>query len=387
MASLSEITYMARILPSTKSIMLRGPHGCGKTEWTQNCLGKALGLEKVVVWHPSHAADTGDVTGLPDKQKLADGTIVTKFCPPDWMTQSEPVLLIIDEANRGLAMVQNAIMQLTASGTYGSTSLPNGSRIIGLINPDLEEGDVTYDVGSMDPAQQDRFVYMDFEPTIQEWLEYAAQARLNQRVIDYITDHPEQLDFNGFREKELVKGALNSKSKRMPSRRSWNGVANMLDNAEKDGALNDQFKRKCVLLAIAGLVGDSNAANFSEYLKAGRALSAEMVLLADTFDLNWVDAFKQMSVPNAMNFYRASSIFLKGKEADMDAAPDETKLIADNFCKLMMSFAPDIQRNIVQNEISVAMSKGHEWIKKLIAAQPEIKQWYINALMMAKNNG
>jgi hypothetical protein len=284
-------------------------------------------------------------------------------------------------------MVQNAIMQLTASGTYGSTSLPKGSRIIGLINPDLEEGDVTYDVGSMDPAQQDRFVYMDFEPTIQEWLEYAAQARLNQRVIDYITDHPEQLDFNGFREKELVKGALNSKSKRMPSRRSWNGVANMLDNAEKDGALNDQFKRKCVLLAIAGLVGDSNAANFSEYLKAGRALSAEMVLLADTFDLNWVDAFKQMSVPNAMNFYRASSIFLKGKEADMDAAPDETKLIADNFCKLMMSFAPDIQRNIVQNEISVAMSKGHEWIKKLIAAQPEIKQWYINALMMAKNNG
>ena len=387
MASLAEITYMARILPSTKSIMLRGPHGCGKTEWTQNCLGKALGLDKVVVWHPSHAADTGDVTGLPDKQKLVDGTIVTKFCPPDWMTQSEPVLLIIDEANRGLAMVQNAIMQLTASGTYGSNSLPKGSRIIGLINPELEEGDVTYDVGSMDAAQQDRYVYMDFEPTIQEWLEYAAQARLNQRVIDYITDHPEQLDFNGFREKELVKGALNSKSKRMPSRRSWNGVANMLDNAEKDGALNDQFKRKCVLLAIAGLVGDSNAANFSEYLKAGRALSAEMVLLADTFDLNWVDAFKQMSVPNAMNFYRASSIFLKGKEADMDAAPDETKLIADNFCKLMMSFAPDIQRNIVQNEISVAMSKGHEWIKKLIAAQPEIKQWYINALMMAKNNG
>jgi hypothetical protein len=142
-----------------------------------------------------------------------------------------------------------------------------------------------------------------------------------------------------------------------------------------------------VLLAIAGLVGDSNAANFSEYLKAGRALSAEMVLMAATFDPQWEDAFKQMSVPNAMNFYRASAIFLKGKEAGMDAAPDETKLIADNFCKLMMSFAPDIQRNIVQNEISVAMAKGHDWIKKLIAAQPEIKQWYINALMMAKNKG
>lgn len=387
MATLAEIIYAAKILPARKSIMLRGPHGCGKTEWTQNVLSKALGLDKVVIWHPSHAADTGDVTGLPDKQKLADGTIVTKFCPPDWMAQNEPVLLIIDEANRGLAMVQNAIMQLTASGTYGSTSLPKGSRIVGLINPDLEEGDVTYEVGSMDKAQEDRFVYLDFEPTVQEWLEYAAQAHLNQRVIDYITDHPEQLDLNGYKETELVKAALNSKSKRLPSRRSWTGVAEMLDNAENDNALTDQFKRKCVLLAIAGLVGDSNAANFSEYLKAGRALSAEMVLMAAAFDPNWEDAFKQMSVPNAMNFYRASAIFLKGKEAGMDGAPDETKLIADNFCKLMNSFAPDIQRNIVQNEISVAMAKGHEWIKKLIAAQPEIKQWYINALTMAKNKG
>lgn len=387
MATLAEIIYAAKILPARKSIMLRGPHGCGKTEWTQNVLGKVLGLDKVVIWHPSHAADTGDVTGLPDKQKLADGTIVTKFCPPDWMAQNEPVLLIIDEANRGLAMVQNAIMQLTASGTYGSTSLPKGSRIVGLINPDLEEGDVTYDVGSMDKAQEDRFVYLDFEPTVQEWLEYAAQAHLNQRVIDYITDHPEQLDLNGYKETELVKAALNSKSKRLPSRRSWTGVAEMLDNAENDNALTDQFKRKCVLLAIAGLVGDSNAANFSEYLKAGRALNAEMVLMAAAFDPNWEDAFKQMSVPNAMNFYRASAIFLKGKEAGMDGAPDETKLIADNFCKLMNSFAPDIQRNIVQNEISVAMAKGHEWIKKLIVAQPEIRQWYINALMMAKNKG
>ena len=387
MATLAEITYMARILPPTKSIMLRGPHGCGKTEWTQHELGKALGLNKTVIWHPSHAADTGDVTGLPDKQKLADGSIVTKFCPPDWMAQNEPVLLIIDEANRGLAMVQNAIMQLTASGTYGSTSLPAGSRIVGLINPDLEEGDVTYDVGTMDKAQEDRFVFMEFEPTVQEWLEYAVKAHLNQRVIDYITDHPEQLDYNGYKETELIKAALNSKSKRLASRRSWTGVALMLDNAEKDGALSDQFKRKCVLLATAGLVGDSNAANFSEYLKAGRALSAEMVLTADAFDPQWEDAFRQMSVPNAMNFYRASAIFLKGKEAGMDAAPDETKLIADNFCKLMMSFAPDIQRNIVQNEISSAMAKGHDWIKKLIAAQPEIKQWYINSLMMAKNKG
>lgn len=387
MATLAEIEYCAKILPPSKSIMLRGPHGAGKTEWTQNHLAKALGLEHVVVWHPSHAADTGDVTGLPDKQKNKDGKLVTKFCPPDWMLNNEPVLLIIDEANRGISLVQNAIMQLTANGTYGSTSLPEGSRIVGLINPDLEEGDVTYDVGTLDAAQQDRYAYFDFEPTVQEWLSFMIEQHKNQRVIDYITDHPEQLDFHGYKDKELVKGALASKSKRMPSRRSWTATADMLDRAEADGALSDQFKRKCVLLSIQSLVGDANAANFAEYLKAARALNPEMVLTAAKFDPAWQQAFKEMSTPNAVNFFKAVCIYCKDHEGDFDPTKDEVKLLAGNFESMLKSFSPDIQRNIVQNDLSAAISAGNAWVGKLIQANPGIKRAYIAALQMAANKG
>lgn len=377
MATLTEIIYMAKILPKTKSIMLRGPHGCGKTEWTQNVLGKELGLDKVVIWHPSHAADTGDITGLPEKQTLSDGSVVTKFCPPDWMVQNEPVLLIIDEANRGLAMVQNAIMQLTASSTYGNTSLPAGSRIIGLINPEIDDGDISYDVGSMDAAQQDRFVYIDFEPTVDEWLEYATKANLNQRVIDYINDHPEQLDFELFKNQELVKSALNSKSKRLPSRRSWKAVADMLDKAEADNALSDQFKTKCVMLSIAGLVGDCNAINFADYLKAGRALSAKQILLATEFDNKWHDEINKMKTAAAKQFYTSMQLLLKNMTFD---DLNETKRIANNFNAAISSFEPDILRNIVQVDIATSLKNEESWIKSMFSSQPALKTLYIQTI-------
>lgn len=382
MATLNEILYMAKILPTSKSIMLRGPHGCGKTEWTQDVLGKALGLDKVVIWHPSHAADTGDITGLPDKQTLSNGSVVTKFCPPDWLVQNEPVLLIIDEANRGLSMVQNAIMQLTASGTYGNASLPVGSRIVGLINPEIDDGDLSYDVGSMDAAQQDRFVYIDFEPTVDEWLEYAAKSNLNQRVIDYINDHPEQLDFELFKNKELVKSALNSKTKRLPSRRSWKAVADMLDNAEADNALSDQFKKKCVMLSIAGLVGDSNAVNFADYLKAGRALSAKQVLFATEFDNAWDDAIKQMTIVAAKQFYVSMQLLLKNMAFENI---DETKRIASNFAHVLELFEPDVSRKVFQNDITTSLKNNEDWIKIMIKAQPALKAKYIEALSNARN--
>jgi MoxR-like ATPase len=50
-----------------RSIMLKGVHGLGKTQWVKQ-LAKRLGL-KFVIWHASHAADAGDITGLPKQIK------------------------------------------------------------------------------------------------------------------------------------------------------------------------------------------------------------------------------------------------------------------------------------------------------------------------------
>lgn len=380
MATMNEIALACAILPSNVSVMLTGCHGCGKTEWVENYLGKNVwGLERVVTWHPAHASDTGDVTGLPDKQKNISGEIVTKFCPPDWMAQTEPVLLLIDEANRGLSLVQNAIMQLTCSGTYGGVTLPKGSRIVACINPD-DSGE--YDVGQMDLAQKDRFAWFKFEPAVKETMDYFAKIRLNQRVIDYLNDNPSQLDFDHFTNKELLEAAKNTGIGRTPSCRGWERVGHLVTNAENNGYLQDDVKKKALIIAIEGIVGTQNAINFTEYLKAGRALNAEQVLLAATFDENLVDAFKKMDAPTASTFFNGVTLWLKGHESELKDA-NTCKQIAVNFASMIQNLKRDIQRNILMNEILPANRKGENWVHALAAANPDIKQLYIAAIKLA----
>lgn len=386
MASMTEIAQVAKYMPLGVSLMLSGCHGCGKTEWVSNTLApKVWGIKRVVTWHPAHAADAGDVTGLPEKVKNLSGQLVTKFCPPDWMCQNEPVVLLIDEANRGLKLVQNAIMQLTCSGTYGDISLPAGSRIVACINPD-DSGD--YDVSSMDFAQKDRFLWCRFAPTVQETLNYFVEQHLNQRVIDYISDHPVDLDFDHFSpdHKDMME-ALQSQAEAnggvavAPSCRSWERVAHMIDLAEADGALQDNFKRKCLLIGIEGLVGTSIAANFNEYLNRARALSADAVLSANVFTDDFREAFAEMDAPAATTFFGGVKIWLK------QHADKLTEQNAKNYMELVSSMKVDIQRALVQEEILPAQQKHEPWTSKVVELCPDIKAMYIKAIKLAKVAG
>lgn len=383
MATLAEIAQTVKYVPTNVSVMLTGCHGCGKTEWVENYLAPVVwGIKRVVTWHPAHAADAGDVTGLPEKVKDISGELVTKFCPPEWMVQHEPVVLLIDEANRGLKLVQNAIMQLTCSGTYGNVKLPAGSRVVACINPDTN-GD--YQVGTMDAAQKDRFIWFDFKPTVQETLEYFVSIKLNQRVIDYISDHPVDLDFEHFSKDhtdmiEAIETAAEAAGTIpvFPSCRSWERAGHMIDNAEADGALTDPFKRKCLLIGIQGLVGVNIAANFNEYLNRARALSADTVLTAQVFTPDFEEAFKEMDAPAATTFFDGVKIWMKQHSDELE------ELNAQNFLHMLECMKVDIQRTLIQESILPAQRKGDAWVSKVSDLNPAIKQFYVKAIKLAK---
>lgn len=386
MASLAEISIAVKYIPQNVSVMLSGCHGCGKTEWVQNTLApKIWGINKVVTWHPAHAADAGDVTGLPEKVKNEFGQYVTHFCPPDWMLQNEPVVLLIDEANRGLKLVQNAIMQLTCNGTYGNVSLPKGSRIVACINPD-DSGD--YDVGSMDFAQKDRYVWFKFEPTVKETLDYFTEIGLNQRVIDYITDHPADLDFDHFSKEHVNQlEAIQSQAESSggiavaPSCRSWERVGHTIDTAERDGALEDAAKRKALVLAIQGFVGTNIAANFNEYLNKVRMINAETVLTADEFTDEYKKMFKKMDAPAASLFFNGVRIWIRQNENRLE------KKHAENYKHFIESLKVDIQRALLQEEILPAQAKKESWLSTLVKLCPDIKTLYIKIVKLASVAG
>ena len=146
-------------LPADISIMVRGPHGVGKSQIFKQ-VADTLGLQ--LVDRRLSQMTEGDLLGLPE---LTDG--VTRFCPPDWFMDccKNPRALLLDEYNRATQEVLQTAMQITLDRELNGWKLHPETRIFAAINASAE-----YVVNQLDPAQADRFWTIDLEPTVEDWL-------------------------------------------------------------------------------------------------------------------------------------------------------------------------------------------------------------------------
>ena len=379
--NISQLTKAIKYLPTRKSILLKGTHGIGKTEWVSG-MAEKLGL-KLVIWHASHAADAGDITGLPFRITETDAETgksyeVTRFAKPQWMIQNKPVLLLLDEINRGLSIALNAIMQLTNNGTYDDISLPEGSRIFACINP---EEDGKYDVGTMDAAQLDRFAIYEFKPTVEEWLEWAVQKGLDSRVTGYIQSHPTNLD--PYTNQELVKSVQGTDCGVLPSRRCWEQVSDTIKNGDKENAWEGTEGTKLLTEIVAGLVGNGAALDFISYFKAqGNALSPKMLMEADKIDATLKTKLQKLcksDFPGAIKLVGGCTLWMKEHEKDI---PGELGArMAHNFYDVLESLTKDAQISAVKDCVIDAVKKQEAWAIGISKHESRLKALYKAAMI------
>ena len=379
--NISQLTKAIKYLSPRKSILLKGTHGIGKTEWVSS-MAEKLGL-KLVIWHASHAADAGDITGLPFRITETDAETgksyeVTRFAKPQWMIQNKPVLLLLDEINRGLSIALNAIMQLTNNGTYDDISLPEGSRIFACINP---EEDGKYDVGTMDAAQLDRFAIYEFKPTVEEWLEWAVKKGLDFRVTGYIQSHPTNLD--PYTNQELVKSVQGTDCGVLPSRRCWEQVSDTIKNGDKEKAWEGTEGTKLLTEIIAGLVGNGAALDFISYFKAqGNALSPKMLMEADKIDATLKTKLQKLcksDFPGAIKLVGGCTLWMKEHEKDI---PGELGArMAHNFYDVLESLTKDAQISSVKDCVIDAVKKQEAWAIGISKHESRLKALYKAAMI------
>jgi len=142
----------------------------------------------------------GDIVGLPFMHENSrTGGKSTSFEPCDWLMLAIefPVLLFLDERNRALEGVKQAVFQLTDSKAFYGKKLHNDTRIIVAENT----GDA-YEVQQCDPAEVSRCVTVQLEPTIDEFLDFA-KTRAHDATIEFIREggvkvleHTEQFEAN-----------------------------------------------------------------------------------------------------------------------------------------------------------------------------------------------
>ena len=200
-----------RALPADVSVLIRGPHGIGKSHLAQSA---ADDMEMPLIDRRLSQMSEGDLVGLPE---LVDG--VTRFCPPDWYARAcrEPVVLLLDEINRATPELQQGAFQIVLARELNGHRLHPDTRVIAAVNASAE-----YQVNEMDPALLDRFWVVDLEPTTDDWLEWAAgPGDVDPVIVDFIRHHPAHLRFKGQPEPDKV----------YPSPRSYDRLNHTLSHA------------------------------------------------------------------------------------------------------------------------------------------------------------
>jgi len=203
-------------------------------------------------------SDPGDLIGLPH---LDEATGRTEFMLPYWFpTDGQPVVLFLDELNRARPEVLQTVMDLTLNRKLAGKSLPDGSRIISAVN-----GGSEYQLTDLDPALVSRFNIYEFAPSVEDWINWAREVKLDTRVISFIDENPEFLDGEeSFSEDNL---------ERTPDRRSWERTSKIIEKFNELGELQ--------LSLVSGIIGDRTAASFFNFVNSKKIPSAAKLLEGD----------------------------------------------------------------------------------------------------------
>lgn len=263
------------IMRAKHPIALRAWHGVGKSELIGQ-LAEIFKLEVtgVVMRRVSQMADAGDLVGLPKM----DGEWTT-FLAMDWLHRActEPVILFFDEFDRANEEILQALMELTDSRCLYGRCLHPGTLIFGACNGGQAAAE-HYKGSTLDPAQMDRWVVFDVEPTIDEWAAWGKQhpERMHPLVLEYVTSDEgrENVEHRGVYDPQMI----------YPSRRSWTRLSECLIGGDLLSDISDKSMLQIIYEVAKGYIGQYAAIAFQAFLADYQSRVSVADIFAERFD-------------------------------------------------------------------------------------------------------
>jgi len=253
--NINNFLKVAPNLPPHIAILMRGSTGIGKSA-IANQIAEHVTLPLIDV--RASIMSEGDVQGYPDIEGMKTKGVMT-FCMPSWFVRAcnEPVVLFLDELNRGLPAVQQSFFQIVLDRCLGNDEEGNAynihpeTRIIAAVNHGNE-----YDVNEMDPALLRRFWTVDIEPSSKDWMKWAKSKNVDPMILEFLKTRKSQL----FVDLNKVKPG-----KVFPTPASWARFDEVLKFTNTN-LLEDRDTFDIYNTAI-GFVGPETSIEFTDFVK------------------------------------------------------------------------------------------------------------------------
>ena len=219
--------------------------------------------------------------------------------------------MFLDEVDRATMEVRQGIFELTDSRKLNGWHLHPETVIMAAVNGG--EHGANYSVGEMDPAELDRWVCWDIEPTVEDWLDWG-KDNVHSLVWDFINQNRNHLEHNDEPEPDKV----------YPSRRSWHRLNDCLVRA---GMVENKDNLDTVYHLACGYVGFEAAVSFKDF-----AQNYESQVTPEDVLKNGVEQLKGWDINkfNALN-EKFEVVLKERNEANNELTDSEVKNLAAYF--------------------------------------------------------
>jgi hypothetical protein len=226
-----------------------GPPGVGKSDTVaqvaENMSVKLIDIRLSLL-------DSVDLKGFPQP----NGKVMS-WLPPDFLPRTGKGILFLDEMNSAPASVQAAAYQLILNRRIGDYELPKDWAIMAAGNRSTDRSVVH----AMPAALANRFVHIEFEADVDDWLDWALANGISDLTRGYIR----------YREKNLTTDKLEAGMKAFPSPRSW---------AFADQIVGSKLPIEIEMEMLEGTVGKGVAIEYLGFCKEAENIpSIDKILL------------------------------------------------------------------------------------------------------------
>ncbi|MEG1829009.1 MAG: ATP-binding protein [Cellulosilyticaceae bacterium] len=333
------------VLETGEVALVVGDSGIGKTalakrlasvnDWSLMVIDGNLLKEGEIGGLPTIASYKAiDASGNEVEKKMTVYAVHNKLREIDEeIAKGKEVLLFIDEINRCEHTVQQELMNLILNREINGYKLSDNVKILAAMNPSSKYGsDFDYQVVDMDAAQENRFVWLNMEPDHTQWLSWAMDTGMEEKVIAFISTFPEYL--HKINEEDVS-----------ATPRSYERVSKSYKIYKEK---KDVIPRTVFLNVIKGNVGKVIAEEFLSFTEANYSplLSYEEVFLGEILSAEVIERVKKES---HTRLYLSAMNILKSLELNIKNDEYESSYVINRLIEFLRNYPVDLMVGIMKD--------------------------------------